>query len=48
MQKYILIGFVLALMGAVAVAGQLDCNLSKTGVSYKAEVINDGTMNRSV
>ena len=50
MKKYILTGSVLALTCGVAFAAEtnLDCELSKTGISYKAEVINDGTMNRSV
>jgi len=48
MQKYILIGSLLVLTGEVAVAHKLDCKLSKIGVPYKAEVINDGTMNRTV
>jgi hypothetical protein len=50
MKKYILTGPALALTCGVAFAAgtKLDCGQSKTGVPYNAEVINDGTMNRSV
>lgn len=49
MKKYIL-GLVLALTcgAAFATGTKLDCGPSKNGVPYRVEVINDGTMNRSV
>ncbi len=50
MKKYALVGAVFATFCGTTLAASVpvDCEIPKGGAVYKAEVINDGTMNRSV
>jgi len=50
MKTHVLTSLILAVASGSASAAntRLDCRILKASVPYKAEVINDGTMNRSV